>query len=287
MHSPRRKIAAWGNRVAISAAALILLFSPGAADAADTSDLVSETRLRVCADPANMPFSNSEGEGFENAIAELLADKMGRKVQYTWFPQATGFVRQTLSTGRCDVIMGYAQGDDFVLNTNHYYTSAYSILVPADGDLAGIDRLTDPRLVGATIGVTAGSPPATHLARLGLIEHVRTYSMMVDRRHEDPAAQMIADLKAGEIDAAILWGPIGGYHHKQAEGALELAPLLHEEGAPRLFYRITMGIRQGELRWKRELNSILRRNKEEIDGILENYGVPLVDDYGKVRVTSQ
>lgn len=283
MRLPRRKTAAWADWAAISAAALILLFNPSFVDAADTSDLVSESRLRVCADPANMPFSNRGGEGFENELAEMLAAEMGRTVQYTWFPQATGFVRQTLSTGRCDVIIGYAQGDDFVLNTNHYYTSAYVIIVPENGKLAGIDRLSDPRMEDAKIGVTAGSPPTTHLARLGLIDHVRAYSLVVDRRHEDPAAQMIADLEAGEIDAAILWGPIGGYYAKQAAGALELAPLLHEEGAPRLFYRITMGVRQGELRWKRELNSTLRRNKEQIDAILEDYGVPLLDDYGTAR----
>lgn len=285
MRTPRRKTAAWANWLGVSAAALTLLFSPAIASATDTSDLVSENRLRVCADPANMPFSNDKGEGFENAIAELLAGEMDRKVQYTWFPQATGFVRQTLTIGRCDVIIGYAQGDDFVLNTNHYYTSAYAIIVREGGELAGIDRLSDPRLAEAKIGVTAGSPPASHLARLGLIDQVRTYPLVVDRRHEDPAAQMIADLEAGDIDAAILWGPIGGYHARQAAGALELVPLLHEDGAPRLFYRITMGVRQGELRWKRELNSALRRNKEQIEAILEDYGVPLVDDYGKVRVS--
>ncbi|HET7410735.1 MAG TPA: substrate-binding domain-containing protein [Paracoccaceae bacterium] len=266
------------------AAALIVLLCPVGAGATETSDLVSEDRLRVCADPANMPFSSRAREGFENAIAELLAGELGRTVQYTWFPQATGFVRQTLTAGRCDVIIGYAQGDEFVLNTNHYYTSAYVILVPADGKLAGVDRLSDPLLADARIGLVAGSPPATHLARLGLADHVRPYPLMVDRRHEDPAGRMIADLAAGEIDAAILWGPIGGYHAMQAADMFELKPLLHEEGFPRLFYRITMGVRQGELRWKRELNSVLRRNKDRIDAILESYGVPLVDDYGAARV---
>ena len=38
--------------------------------------------LRVCADPNNLPFSNSKGEGFENALARLLARELGRDLQY-------------------------------------------------------------------------------------------------------------------------------------------------------------------------------------------------------------
>ena len=268
-------------RAWVSAAiAALALAGPAAAD---TSDLVSKERFRVCADPANMPFSAKSGEGFENALAELLAAKLDLPVAYTWFPQATGFVRQTLMAGRCDVIMGYAQGHELVLNTNHYYTSAYALVVPGDGLLANADRLSDPALKGLTIGVVAGSPPATHMARNGLIGKARPYRLMVDRRHENPAEQMIADLKAGEIDAAILWGPIAGYFGKKA-GGLRVTPLLHEEGSPRMFFRVTLGVRQGELTWKRKLNSLLRRNKAEIEALLTEFGVPLVDDYGKALV---
>jgi quinoprotein dehydrogenase-associated probable ABC transporter substrate-binding protein len=282
MPSPRPRRPAWARLAAVLVALPLALAAGGAR--ADTSDLVSKDSLRVCADPANLPFSDKEGRGFENAIAELVAGELGRPVQYTWFPQATGFVRQTLAAGRCDVIIGYAQGDELVLNTNHYYTSAYALVVPAGGRLAGVDRLSDPRLADARIGVVAGSPPATHMARLGLIGHARPYPLVVDRRFDDPAGRMLSDLEAGEIDAAVLWGPIAGYLAKSAARPLEVAPLLHEQGAPRLFYRITMGVRQGELRWKRELNSLLRRNKDRIDAILAGFGVPLIDDYGAAQL---
>jgi quinoprotein dehydrogenase-associated probable ABC transporter substrate-binding protein len=277
---------AWVRRLTAGAAVLLgaAMAAPALAASADTSDLVSRDRLRVCADPANLPFTDKAGDGFENAIAELLAGELGREVEYTWFPQATGFVRNTLSKGLCDVIMGYAQGDELVLNTNAYYTSAYVIVVPADGALAGVDRLSDPRLKDARIGVVAGSPPATHMARLGLIGKARPYQLMVDRRFYNPSQRMIEDLQAGEIDAAVLWGPIGGYYAKHASEPLEVTPLLHEEGAPRLFYRITMGVRQGEDRWKRELNSALRRNQERIDAILVEFGVPLLDESGRERI---
>jgi quinoprotein dehydrogenase-associated probable ABC transporter substrate-binding protein len=268
---------AWADKACALALAVVSLGAPPVA--AQTSDLVSKTRFRVCADPANLPFSHKDGSGFENKIAELFATKLERPVEYTWFPQALGFVRRTLRINRCDVIIGFAQGHELVLNTNHYYTSSYVFVTKPGSDLEDVDHIGDPRLKGRRIGVVAGSPPATHMARAGLIGDAKGYRLMVDRRIDDPTVQMIADLKSGEIEAAVLWGPIGGVFGKQ-EG-LTVTPLLKEEGAPRLFYRITMGVRQNELKWKRELNKLIRRNQKEIDAILAEYGVPLLDEQGK------
>jgi quinoprotein dehydrogenase-associated probable ABC transporter substrate-binding protein len=264
--------------MATGLAAALLAAGPAAAQVAD---LVDRSAFRVCADPANIPLSAEDGSGFENRIAELFAGKLGRPVQYTWFPQVTGFVRQTLSAGKCDVVIGYAQGDELVLNTNHYYTSTHVIVVKADGDLADVDTLGDPRLEGRRIGVVAGAPPTTHVARLGLMKDARPYDLMTDRRVEDPAGDMLADLEAGEIDAALLWGPIGGPLVKAGHPGLKATPLLKEPGPPRLVFRITMGVRAGEDEWKRELNSEIRRNQAEIDGILRDAGVPILDDFGK------
>ena len=74
-----------------------------------------------CADPGNMPFSNEAGEGFEQAISELFAQRLGREVPTPSTPRH-GFVRLTLGERRCDMIMGYPQGDELVQNTNHYYS---------------------------------------------------------------------------------------------------------------------------------------------------------------------
>ncbi|MEM7057608.1 MAG: substrate-binding domain-containing protein [Pseudomonadota bacterium] len=263
--------------ILLAAAALAVCVSGSAL--AQSSDLVSKSRFRVCADPANFPFSSKEEGGFENKIAEVLSAKLERPLEYTWFPQALGFVRRTLGINKCDVIIGFAQGHDLVLNTNHYYTSAYVFVTKPDSPLASVDEISDPALQGKKIGVMAGAPPATHMARKGLIGNAKGYRLMVDRRVESPAELAIADLKSGDIDAAILWGPLGGYYAKK-EGLIA-TPLLKEEGAPRLFYRITMGVRQGELRWKRELNKLIRRNQTEIDTILTEFGVPLIDDQGK------
>lgn len=273
---------AWADRARAALAAATLALAAAGAAAEDLSDLVSDTRFRVCADPANMPFTNRAGEGFENRLAELFAEKLGRPVEYFWFPQATGFVRKSLRANECDVVMGYAQGHELVLNTNHYYTSAYVFVTRADGPLADVREIGDPRLKGRPLGVVAGSPPATHLARNGLIADARPYHLVVDRRVDDPAAEMIADIKAGEIAGGFLWGPVGGWHATTSEDApLVATPLLREPGPPRMFYRITLGVRAGEDEWKRELNSLIRRNQDEIDAILTEYGVPLVDEYGR------
>jgi len=271
----------------LRAVALALTLALAAAGArADTSDLVSDSAFRVCADPANMPFSNQAGEGFENEIAALLAAKLRLPVAYTWFPQATGFVRRTLAEHRCDVIIGFAQGHELVLNTNHYYTSAYSLVTRADGPLDGVDSFSDPLLKQHKLGVVAGTPPADHLARAGLIGAVRGYPLVVDSRHDNTADRMIADLESGAIDAAFMWGPIAGWKARAAATPLTVTPLLRETLPPRLFYRVTLGVRFGEDTWKRKLNSLLRRHKAEIDAILARYGVPLIDDFGHTAVAA-
>jgi len=265
--------------IAVSAPIALLPGLQGTA-AAQTSDLVSKSEFRVCADPANLPLSDESGSGYENRLAELFAAKLDRPVVYTWFPMATGFVRNTLRANRCDVIMGYAQGHELVLNTNHYMTSAYALIVPKDSSLSDVRTLSDTALRGKRLGIVAGSPPASHLARNGLIAKAKPYHLFVDRRVESPAIDMLNDLRAGNIDAAILWGPIGGPLVKSDFTEFQITPLLNERHPPRLFFRITMGVRPGEKVWQRKLNSLIRRNRDEINTILLQAGVPLLDDMG-------
>jgi quinoprotein dehydrogenase-associated probable ABC transporter substrate-binding protein len=265
---------AWAKVLAIAATLL-----PGAA-MAQMAELVSQSALRVCADPANDPMSTEAGTGFENKIADLLATQLERPVEYTWFPMATGFVRRTLGEKRCDVIIGFAQGHELVQNTNHYMVSAYTLILPQTGELSDVVTLADPRLKGKVLGIVAGSPPGTHMARNGLMAKARAYPLFVDRRVQSPAQDMLRDLEAGEIDAAVLWGPIGGPLVKREHPGLKVVPLRKEVGAPKMFYRITMGVRLGEDQWKRELNSLIRRNQGAIDAILDEAGVPLLNDMG-------
>jgi quinoprotein dehydrogenase-associated probable ABC transporter substrate-binding protein len=253
-------------------------FAGSSATAQQTSSAVDTTSLRVCADPAAMPFSNNKGEGFENKIAELIASKLNVPVQYEWYPMATGFVRNTLNAGKCDLIIGYAQGDELVQNTNAYYKSAWTLITRSGSGIADIKNLDDPRLKDKRIGIQAGAPPGSVMGANGLMSKARSYALVVDRRYASPQEKMIADLVAGEIDAAILWGPIGAYYAKASGADLAVIPLVAETKGPRMTYRITMGVRTRDQDWKRQLNRLLQQEQGEINKILLAYGVPLLDE---------
>ncbi|NNE21372.1 MAG: quinoprotein dehydrogenase-associated putative ABC transporter substrate-binding protein [Rhizobiales bacterium] len=269
-------------RSPVSILGLIILLAvsvlPAGQSKAQTSDLVDRSLLRVCADPANLPFSSEDRNGFENKIANLIADRLDVPVVYEWFPQATGFVRQTLASRKCDIIMGYAQGHELVQNTNHYYRSSYVMLHLANGKLDGITSLNDERLKSSRIGVTAGTPPATVLALNRLLGNIEPYLLMVDRRHESPAEQMVRDLESGKIDVALLWGPIGGNLAKNSKADIAVVPLVNETKGPRMAFRITFGIRRGEIEWKRKLNELIKENQPEINKIMLEFGVPILDE---------
>jgi quinoprotein dehydrogenase-associated probable ABC transporter substrate-binding protein len=251
--------------------------------AAQPTDLVSRTSFRVCADPANAPESMKDGSGFENKIAELMATTVDRPLEYFWSPMAMGFVRRTLLSYNCDVIIGFVQGEDMVMTSNAYYTSTYGLVTRNDSDLAGVTSLADPKLKGRRIGVIAGTPPASYLSDYGLLGTVKGYNLNVDRRVESPNEDMLAAVESGDLDIAVMWGPIAGPLVKQSGEAITFVPLVNEpkpEGAPRLFYRVSMGVRNGEDVWKRELNSAIRKAQPEIDTILRDAGVPLLNDMG-------
>lgn len=273
-HAPRLHALRW---LLCGAAVLCLAGKAGAAETS-RADLVNREVLRVCSDPANLPFSNEARQGFENKIAELVAAELKIPVEYVWFPQATGFLRNTLFAKRCDLVMGYVQGDELVLNTNPYYRSTY-VLVHRKGEgLDGVETLADERLKTRRIGIVAGTPPASTMAMLGLMERARPYPLVVDRRYESPAERMIADIRSQAIDAGILWGPIGGYFAANPGEALAVTPLLKETVGPRMAYRITFGVRHQEDAWKHTLNEIISQRQSDIDAILLEYRVPLLDE---------
>src|SRR5690348_13002305 len=241
-------------------------------------ELVDPKVLRVCADPRNLPFSNEQGEGFENKLAELFAAKLQKKLDYMYFPQATGFVRVTLGAHRCDVIMGFPQGDDLVQGTNPYYRTAYALISKPGSGLEEVTALNDPRLKGKHIGVVAGTPPGTNMAANGLMATAKPYPLMIDTRVDSSAETMANDLTKGEIDAGILWGPMAGFYAGKSNPPLHVTPLVNEKTGPQLVYRIGMGVRRADQNWKRLLNRLIQENQGEINKLLAGYGVPLLDE---------
>jgi quinoprotein dehydrogenase-associated probable ABC transporter substrate-binding protein len=249
-------------------------------------ELVDPRVLRVCADPRNLPFSNENGEGFENKLAELFAAKLQKKIDYMYLPQATGFVRMTLGAHRCDVIMGFPQGDDLVQGTNPYYRTAYALVSKQGSGLEDVTTLEDGHLKGKHIGIVAGTPPATNMAVNGLMANAKPYPLMIDTRVDSSAEAMINDLNKGEIDAAILWGPMAGFYARKANPPLHVTPLVNEKTGPPLVYRIGMGVRRADQNWKRLLNRLVLENQPEINKILFDYGVPLLDENNQ-RITAE
>jgi quinoprotein dehydrogenase-associated probable ABC transporter substrate-binding protein len=275
---------AWAERLIRSIVALLLTAGTAHAQApglGSSAELVDPNAFRVCADPNNLPFSNEAGEGFENKLAELFAHKLGEPTSYTYFPQVIGFVRNTLNALRCDVIMGVAVGDDLVQTTNPYYRTTYSLVHRPGSGLDGIESLEDPRLQGKHIGVIAGTPPATVLVQQGLMALAKSYALTVDTRVQSPARSMADDIASGEIDAGVLWGPMAGWHAQHEAPRLTVAPLLKEP--ERMDFRIAMGVRRSDQEWKRRLNRLIVESKPEIDHILQEYGVPLLDEQGRLE----
>lgn len=258
-----------------------LAVSIAAADSAhaQTSELRDSTALRVCADPNNLPYSNKAGEGFENKIAELIAKELGVPIHYTWYPQSTGFIRQTLRARHCDVIIGIPTPNDMVQNTNAYYRSGYVMVYRTDKGITA-KSMADPQLKQMQIGVIAGTPPASLLAMHGLLDHLHSYHLTVDTRFESPGKNMMADLDKGEIDVALMWGPIAGFYAKNHDSAYAIVPIPAETGAPRLQFSISMGVRANEPNWKHRLNELIKAKQAAINAILRDYGVPLLDDNG-------
>ena len=248
----------------------------------NTGELVDRSAFRVCADPSDLPFSDDQGQGFENKIAELMAQKLGLPLTYTYYPDALGFVRNTLRANRCDVIMGVVAADELVQNTNPYYRSTY-VLAYRDGEGDRFGDLDSPLMQLARIGVVAGTPSADLLARKGLADQVQGYKLNVDTRVEQPARRMIEDLAAGDIDAALLWGPIAGYWGERQKVPIKLVPLASDPRAKlRLDFRISMGVRPNEPQWKHDLNDLIRELQPQIQAILVEYGVPLLDAQGRL-----
>ena len=264
--------------VAVTALASVKSFGQGLERPQSALELIDPKVFSVCADPHNMPFSTDKGEGFENKLAELFANKLGKGIAYAWYPQATGFVRNTLAAHRCDVIMGAPQGDDMVQVTNPYYRTAYALVFKQGQGLEGVDTLEDTRLKGKRIGIVAGTPPGNNMATNGLMANAKPYPLVVDTRVDSSAEAMMRDLVAGDIDVGVLWGPMAGYYAQQARSPMTVVPLVKETTGPRLAYRIAMGVRFADQDWKRLLNRMIADNQPAINKLLLSYGVPLLDD---------
>jgi quinoprotein dehydrogenase-associated probable ABC transporter substrate-binding protein len=238
------------------------------------------SELRVCADPSNLPYSAQDQGGFENKIAALLAEDMHLTLSYTWFPQVTGFVRNTLGAQKCDLVMGTVSGEDMMASTTAYYHTGYMIVTRTSDKLTATS-LGDPVFKGKKIGLIARTPPVDAVVKHGLTEQVVPYDLVTDTRIVQAPREMLKDLAKGEIDVALVWGPQAGYFIKQDKLPLTAAFLTPEEGGARLDYHIAMGVRSADTEWRRQVSDEIVKNKDKIQAVLLDYGVPLLDEQNK------
>jgi quinoprotein dehydrogenase-associated probable ABC transporter substrate-binding protein len=243
--------------------------------------------VRVCADPDNMPFSNAKGEGFENKLAELIASKLNDTLQYTWFSESSGYVPNAIGKNACDLIMGYAQGTGLIDDSNPYYRTSYVLIYrKGDPDLTGVDRLSDPRLKGKRIGLFARTPPASLLSLYGLAGNAEPFEVNAGESASKAAEVLIGKIASGKLDAGILWGPVGGYYAQRDGVPLTMVPLVKENAGPSTIYGITLGLRPDDPQWKHQINKVIAENEHEIDGILQSYNVPVLDEEGNLIAPS-
>jgi mxaJ protein len=266
----------WRRCFSIVVSAASMMIGAVAADAAV---------LRVCADPNNLPFSDQAGRGFENEIIALIARDLGSTVEYTWWAQRRGYVRNTLKADVCDVWSGVASGAEMMTSTRPYYRSSYVFVTRADRGLH-IASLDDPQLRKLVIGVqmvgsdAMNTPPAHALARRGIVQNVRGYMLYGDYRDPHPASAIIDAVENGDVDVAVVWGPMAGYFAAQGSAPLTLEPVEPwRDGSelPMAFY-ISMGVRRGDNALLQRLNDSLERNRTAISAILAEYHVPVLPD---------
>lgn len=273
-----------------AAALLAALLTAGAAQAQAADVAPRREALRVCQDPNNLPFSNTGAEGIENRIAEVFGKALGLPVSYYSFPNRFAFIRNTLRyklPGQdypCDIVMGVPSGFDQVSVTKPYYRSTYALVFPAGKGLdhvkTGEDFLrTDRAVLGKLrIGLYDRSPASEWLAKHGLVDNGVPYKILNADPAQYPGEIIEKDLAKGEIDAAIVWGPIAGFFAKRVKSpALVVVPLRSEPGV-KFDYEMAMGVRYGEREWKQQVEGLIESRKAEIQAILREFGVPLVDE---------
>jgi quinoprotein dehydrogenase-associated probable ABC transporter substrate-binding protein len=262
------------------AGALIACLLPaGAAWGQQSPDLASQTELRVCADPHNLPFSNQLGEGYENKIAALVAHELRIPVTYTWFPDSQGFVRGTLMKHRCDVVMGTVAGVEDMATTDAYYHTAYVMMTRAADNITTA-RVDDWKIAGRRFAIIAETPPTNLVVDHNLMDQTAIYPLVVDTRVDQPGHRMVSDLAAGRVDIGLIWGPIAGYYQRADKLALRLTLLDPENSKVRLDYHIAMGVRPGDVAFRRRLNGVISKDRAQITQILQDFNIPLLDEQG-------
>jgi quinoprotein dehydrogenase-associated probable ABC transporter substrate-binding protein len=285
--------------LACAASVLLCLAGPAAAQPAGNAPGQDKV-LRVCQDPNNLPFSNRAQAGFENRIAALFAQELGWKLEHTWFPQRIGFIRNTLRAKvensdryKCDLVTGVPAGFELAATTHPYYHSSYALAYVKGKGLDGVHGLDDlialkpEQRARLRIGAFSASPVTEWLVQNKLMEQVDWYQMQSGDADQYPGQIIERDLASGKIDVAFVWGPIAGYFARNTRAAPIVAVPLASRPGMKLDYDIAMAVRHGDKEFRQRIDQLIDANRGKISAILEEYGVPQLDQQGRVLASQR
>ena len=256
-------------------------------------ELAAEERsvLKVCADPELMPFSNFNQEGMENKIAALLAKSLGAELEYEWFPQRMGFIRNTLRSEehgkyKCDLVLSVPEHFELAATTKPYYAATY-VLVYVKGrkldDVVEADMFWKSRdkYPDIKFGLFDRGPAQLWVFKHGLMGNMVPYPFQTGDPKSNPTELILNDLYDGKIDATIVWGPTAAYFAQQnkARGNLAILPLLDDPEMPEMkfIYNMSMAVRYGDSEWRDQLNELITKHQKEINEIISSYGIPIIE----------
>jgi len=240
--------------------------------------------LRVCADPANLPFSNMRHQGFENQLAEWIAHDLNRKLEFVWWPQRARFMEKRLKAGSCDIVMGIPANFDLMTPTEPYYRSTYVFVSRRDRHL-DLHTLHDDALRPLRIGLhligdeAEYVPPARELVANGMLKNIVGYSLYGKPLSENPAAELIDAVAKKDVDVAVAWGPTAAYFASKSDVPLTVSPIC-QTTAKTFFpvqFDMSMGVKKGDAELLQEVNRTLQNRKNQIEALLKTYSVPLTD----------
>lgn len=276
------------NRLGICLGMLAVAFLPATSLAQETQD---RTVLKVCADGNNMPFSNRDKEGFENKIAELFGESLGLPVEYTFFPQRMGFIRNTLRDQikigeyRCDLVIGVPEKFELAATTKPYYRSTY-VLTYVKGrgfdeikEPEDIDKLSEEQVDELRFGMFDVGPGPMWMKKHDLLHKGIPYQGQPGSTTKS-VGDIMQDLVDDEIDMTIIWGPFAGWWAEKTDDVeIAVIPIMNDPDDPemRMEFNMSMAVRYGEDEWKQQVEELIDKHQDEINDILEDYGVPLLD----------
>lgn len=268
---------------------LLLLFGSTMVFAGSTNK--ERPVLKVCADPELMPFSNLKQEGMENKIAALLAQSLGSKLEYEWFPQRMGFIRNTLRAEehgkyKCDVVLSVPEHFELADTTKPYYAATYVLVYVKNrklDDIVEANMLWELRdqYPDIKFGLFDHGPAQIWVFKHGLMDSMVPYQFQTGNPKSNPTELILNDLYDGKIDATIVWGPAAAYFSQQnkARGSLAILPLIDDPEIPEMkfVYNMSMAVRHGDSEWRDQLNALITKHQQEINEIISSYGIPIVE----------